>query len=58
MSLARVRQQAEGTSTRIGARTVERLQANLASADVVPSPEICDKMLSVLISKKWKASEQ
>jgi aryl-alcohol dehydrogenase-like predicted oxidoreductase len=39
VSLAWVRQQAEVTSTLIGARTVEQLHANLASAEVVLSAE-------------------
>jgi len=39
VSLAWVRQQEEVTSTLIGARTVNQLHANLASADVALSPE-------------------
>jgi aryl-alcohol dehydrogenase-like predicted oxidoreductase len=47
VALAWVRQQAEVTSTLIGARTVTQLEANLASADVTLSLEEIDRLGSL-----------
>ena len=47
VALAWVRQRAEVTSTLIGARTIEQLDANLASAEVTLVPEEIDRLAAL-----------